>query len=102
MILMSAIALVMVSCQSESNPQAQSLSNELLGMDTVTVSDTLNTEVKRKMEAAVVKDRVEARKRRACCYRQGKTCFPARFICSSIRGGRTQGNRQISLSGQIR
>lgn len=59
MILMSAITLVMVSCQSESNPQAQNLSNELLGMDTVTVSDTLNTEVKMKMEAAVVKDRVE-------------------------------------------
>lgn len=58
-LLTSAVVLTMASCQSEGNQQVQNLSNELLAEDTVNVSDTLSSEVRMEMEAAVVKDRVE-------------------------------------------
>ena len=57
------IAMMIMSCQNESNQHVQDLSNDLLGNDTEAasaVSDTiLNSEVKLKMQVAVVKDRVE-------------------------------------------
>ena len=54
-------AIVMIGCQGENNQHVQSVSDDLLsvGMDTTVVSDTLNTEVQLKLEAAVVKERVE-------------------------------------------
>ena len=52
-------AFAVTSCQSERNPEiTEDLSKELLGEKAV-IMDTLNTEVRMKMEAAVVKERVE-------------------------------------------
>lgn len=57
-LLTFVVAFAMTSCQSESSQETKELSSELLGEEAV-VMDTLNTEVQMKMEAAVVKARVE-------------------------------------------
>jgi hypothetical protein len=57
-LLTFVVAFAMTSCQSESNQETKEFSSELLGEEAV-VMDTLNTEVQMKMEAAVVKARVE-------------------------------------------